>query len=167
MPLTRGTAWCWRRTRSAVFPTNPMTLCSGISAPASVSRSRSRRRRKSLPAGGSGLGPRSPASHSRVVSGKTSRRHGLHPHHVRLCRRANGSGGQTKDSPDETRSVILVLGAGTQALLGLQLVIGLSSTFEELPTIWHVIHGFPLLAVALAPSSSLSLSSFIGLHGQG
>ena len=63
--------------------------------------------------------------------------------------------------------MILVLGAGTQALLGLQLVIGLSSTFEELPTIWHVIHGFPLLAVALAPSSSLSLSSFIGLHGQG
>lgn len=86
---------------------------------------------------------------------------------MRLCRRANGSGGQAKDSLDETRSLILVLGAGTQALLGLQLVIGLSSTFEQLPAIWHVIHGFPLLAVALAPSSSLSLSSFIGLHGQG
>jgi hypothetical protein len=39
---------------------------------------------------------------------------------------------------------------GAQALLGFQLVIVLSGTFEKLPVDSHVIHGFALLTVAVA-----------------
>jgi hypothetical protein len=39
---------------------------------------------------------------------------------------------------------------GAQALLGFQLVIVLSGTFEKLPTTSRVIHGFALLVVALS-----------------
>jgi hypothetical protein len=53
--------------------------------------------------------------------------------------------GKVKTALDETRTLIL----GAQILLGFQLVIVRSSTFEKLPASSRFVRGFALLAIAV------------------
>jgi hypothetical protein len=70
--------------------------------------------------------------------------------------RANAAApGRREDAPlhiriEQMLTEARVILPGAQALLGFQLVIVLSSTFEKLPSSSRLIHGLALLAVALA-----------------